>query len=334
MSRTRAASSWTATASRDSTAHPEVIRSVRWWAAQPTQVPFYCDQAKIGGFAITPAELAHGSERALFRLFVSLSMYQALRDVVIMQRQRSLPPRTVDAIAGLATIGRSIDRHRCPALASATALQRQCTVLKQAGTVDCTLMPGARCPVKTATVAFNRTADMGQLPASAWLTFWKDGGLTRLLAAVCAQESSPDRRATVLVRELEAVHRIGRKLATLFVSALSTPALAQGLAPWSPQVDGNSLVVVDTNVARAADRLRRRGAPKTYDARERWVQTQASCLDLRAIRPDLPRHSPRVVQEALYAFCSKSNRIAGLDRCADREKSCNDCATMLCPFAK
>ena len=39
--------------------------------------------------------------------------------------------------------------------------------------------------------------------------------------------------------------RVGRKLATMFVSALSTPALAPGLTPWFPDIDGNELVVVD-----------------------------------------------------------------------------------------
>jgi len=48
----------------------------------------------------------------------------------------------------------------------------------------------------------------------------------------------------------------------------STPALAPGLTPLFPDINGNVLVVVDTNVARAVDALRKPGAPKTYEARE------------------------------------------------------------------
>ena len=154
-----------------------------------------------------------------------------------------------------------------------------------------------------------------------------------LLDDVCREEPSRTKRAVLLVARFAAAHRVGRKLATMFVSALSTPALAPGLTPWFPKVDGNGLVVVDTNVARAVDALRAPGAAKTYDARERWVREQAAKLDLRAFGPELPAYSPRLVQEALYAFCSKSNRVARGDACAERGAPCATCAPTLCPFA-
>lgn len=137
----------------------------------------------------------------------------------------------------------------------------------------------------------------------------------------------------MLVERFARVHRVGRKLATMFVSALSTPALVPGLTPWFPDVDGNQLVVVDTNVARAVDALRKPGAPKSYDARERWVREQAAQLDLRELHPDVPSYSPRLVQQALYAFCSRSNRVARGDACAARAVPCAGCAPRLCPFA-
>jgi len=154
-----------------------------------------------------------------------------------------------------------------------------------------------------------------------------------MLAEVCSEEASPTKRAALLVDRFAAVHRVGRKLATMFVSALSTPALAPGLTPWFPDIDGNDLVVVDTNVARAVDTPREPGAPRTYDARERWVREQAAQLDLREFRPDLPRYSPRLVQQALYAFCSKSNRVARGDACSTRATACPGCAPAICPFA-
>jgi hypothetical protein len=187
--------------------------------------------------------------------------------------------------------------------------------------------------VKNATVAFNRMGDMGKLPTSAWLHLWKGDGLRDLLYQVLDKERQPTRRAAIMVERLARVHRVGQKLATMYVSALSTPALAPGLTPWFPEIDGNQLVVIDTNVARAVDTLRGAGAPRSYAARERWVRERAAELDLRQFHRGLPRYSPRLVQQAVYAFCSKSNRVASADDCAVRDVACASCAPSLCPFA-
>ena len=237
-------------------------------------------------------------------------------------------------VADAAILKRSIAGHACWTLRSAEAFEEQCDVSKRGSTVNCGKYPGLTCHVKDATLIFNRMGDMGKLPTSAWLRWWKDGGLQKLVADVCREEAAPTRRASLLVARFARVQRVGRKLSTMFVSALSTPALAPGLTPWFPDIDGNDLVVIDTNVARAVDALRRPGAPRTYDARERWVREQAGTLDLREFRPDLPSHSARLVQQALYAFCSKSNRSVAGDQCKQAKHACAECAPTLCPFAK
>lgn len=296
-------------------------------------VPFYCDPTRIGAFAVEPDELAAGTNAAVFRLFITLSMYQALRDVVIMCQQRSLPRSSMRLVADLAMMKRLISRHACPTLGSVESFEQACDVAKVGGDIDCGTCPGVACHVKDATRVFNRMGDMGKLPTSAWLRLWRGGGVQALLEEVCRAEPSRTKRAALLVERFAAVHRVGRKLATMFVSALSTPSLAPGLTPWFPEIDGNELVVVDTNVARAVDTLREPGAPKTYDARERWVREQAAMIDLRMFHPELPAYSPRLVQEALYAFCSKSNRVARGDGCAERATPCASCAPALCPFS-
>ena len=70
-----------------------VAAIVRWYfhEGRVGGMPFYCDPTRIGAFAIEPDELRAGTDAAIFRLFVTFSMYQALRDVVIMRQQRSLP---------------------------------------------------------------------------------------------------------------------------------------------------------------------------------------------------------------------------------------------------
>jgi hypothetical protein len=260
-------------------------------------------------------------------------MYQALRDVVVMRRQRSMKRVAVRVVADLGRVKLSTKKHLCPVLLSADTFEEGCDVSKVGEVVDCGTCPGVRCHVKDATVTFHRMGDMGKLPTSAWLRFWKDGGMRELLGNVCRQEDLPTKRAALLAKYFAQIHRVGRKLATMFVSALSTPALAPGLTPWFPNIDGNALVVVDTNVARAVDALRKPGASKTYEAREAWVREQAALIDLRAFGPSLPRYSPRLVQEALYAFCSRSNRLARGDRCATRSTPCRGCAPRICPFA-
>lgn len=307
---------------------------VRWYfdEGRVEGVPFYCDPSRIGAFAVEPEELAAGTDAGIFRLFVTLSMYQALRDVVIMRQQRSLPIASMRVVADVAMVKGSISRHDCPKLGSVEAFEEGCDVGKDGDVVDCGACPGAACHVKDATRVFNRMGDMGKLPTSAWLRLWQGDGMQALLKRVCREEPSSTKRAELLVGRFAAVHRIGRKLATMFVSALSTPALAPGLTPWFPAIDGNELVVIDTNVARAVDALRAPGAAKTYDARERWVREQAAKLDLRVLGPNLPAYSPRIVQEALYAFRSKSNRVARGDACAEHGAPCATCAPTLCPF--
>jgi hypothetical protein len=299
----------------------------------PGTLPYYCDRTIVGEFAVSRRELSAGRDAALFRLFVAMGMFQARRDVVIKQQQRAMPRSAARAMSSSAEIGLAVTRGACPKFQSAEMFDEGCSVRKTDGHVDCSIRAGEACHVKNATIAINRMGDMGKLPTSAWLHLWRHGGVDKVRMTVLAQEREPTRRAALLVERFSQVFRVGRKLATMFVSALSTPALAPGLTPWFPEVDGNDLVVVDTNVARAVDALRRRHAQRTYGSRAQWVQRTSARLDLRRFHPHVPSHSPRLVQQALYSFCSKSNRIEMVDNCAGRVQPCEDCVPRLCPFA-
>jgi hypothetical protein len=292
--------------------------------------PFYCDPNRVGAFAVAPQLLAAGDEAALFQLFVTLSMYQGIRDVVVRRRQLALPMAEMKQVAVLDQVQRATKLHQCAMLLSAEVFDTRCDVGKFDGAVDCAVHPGVECHVKAASVVFNRMGDMGKLPTSAWLRLWS-GGVRGVFEDVCRTERVPQRRASILVGHFSQICRVGRKLATLYVSALSTPALARGLTPWFPEIDGYDLVVIDTNVARAVDIMRPAGAPKTYQAREAWIREQACSFDLRQFDRSLPACSARLVQEALYAFGSKSNRAVAGDRCS--EVPCSGCPADLCPFA-
>lgn len=299
----------------------------------PGLLPFYCDPQRVGFFAVTPSELSAANDAALFRLFVSLAMYQGLRDVVIMSRQRSLPRPSVHAVTGLTNVSRFVAQHACPAPKTSGAFETLCSPTKVGNKIDCSLCPGSPCHVKDASVAFNRMADMGKLPTSAWLQVWGHAGLAGVMAETLATRGTPRDRADFLVARFAQVHRVGRKLASMFVSALSTPALAPGLTPWFPAIDGNDIVVVDTNVARAVDVLNRSSQGKSYESRVFWIRKVASSIDLSAFRSELPKYSPRVVQQALYAFGSRSNRSHRGDPCSRGSDSCVCVAPGICPFA-
>lgn len=317
-----------------SIAEREVRQAVGWYFSRnvvKSDRPFYCDAKRVGSFAVEPARLATGDDETLFRMFIAMSMYQARRDVLVMRHQTSMSRTQVQVIADSRFLERSVERAECNALQAGRAFADTCNVKMNRAGVDCATHPGARCHVKQATVVFKRMGDMGKLPTDAWLFFGKLGA-RELLATVCRTESSTVKRADLLVERLARVHRVGRKLATMFVSALSVPALAPGVTPWHPEVDGNELLVIDTNVAKAVDRLNRQGTLKTYEARARWLRRAASHINLREFRADLPEFSPRLVQEALYAFGSRSNRIAHMDPCSRAATMCADCAPTICPF--
>jgi hypothetical protein len=230
-------------------------------------------------------------------------------------------------------VAEKVGENECPWVKSAIAFDERCDVYKSGVVVDCSSRPGASCHVKDATRAFNRVGDMGKLPTSALLRLWRNGECGAWIQRIVGAENSAAGRARRAVELVSNVCRVGPKLGAMYVSALSTPALAPGLTPWFPFMDGNSLLVIDTNVARAVDVLRGRDAPGTYDARSQWLVKVAANIDLRRVRSDLPENSPRLIQQALYAFGSRSNRTARGDPCVGRDEPCDRCVKRLCPLA-
>ncbi len=152
----------------------------------PGTLPFYCDPARVGYFAVSPAALVAGDPPTLFRLFVSLAMFQARRDVVIMRQQAGMSREQTQYLLSPSVIGGLAMRSHCDLLASAESFDAGCRVQKEGAFVDCSYQPGAPCHVKDATVLLNRMGDMGKLPSSAWLHAWKGGRLRRLLKQVIA----------------------------------------------------------------------------------------------------------------------------------------------------
>jgi hypothetical protein len=316
----------------------EVRAIVRWYLHHaygqiegPGQLPYFADPNRVGRFAVELEELRQRNDAALFRLLVLMGLYQSRRDVDIMSMQRTMPARAVDALASTRRLRLLVAQNRCEHLRTAAAFDSSCDVHRVIAreTASCGHRPRSRCHVKDATLAIRRMNDMGMLPTSAWLLVGPKG-LGSWFDHACAATSSPTERARLLAARLATIRRIGPKLAAMYVSALSVPELTPGFAPWWPEVDGSRLVVVDANVARLIDHLRRGRGPRTYERMASWLIAVADRIDLRALQGGLPASSPRLVQQALYVFRSRSNRVERRDGCATRP--CNSCPSLACPF--
>lgn len=294
--------------------------------------PFYCDQERVGHFAVDHQELAEGHPNALFRLLVLLAMYQGRRDTLLMAHQRRMSRQSVALLTSRRALSRGVARSRCHWLRPGADFEHGCSVAKVGAGVDCRERPGSACHVKETSVVLGRMGDMGKLPTSAWRLLGDGSGFTRLLDQVLASAAEPGQRAQLAAERLSAVWRVGRKLATLYVSILSTPQLAPGLSPWHPLLDGHALVVIDTNVQRLVDALRGAGTSRTYTAREAWIRSIAADIDLTQFSSAVPKYSPRLVQQAMYWFGSRSNRVAYADPCA--VQGCGDCDSRVCPFTR
>lgn len=312
---------------------------VAWYLANiygefegPGVVPYFADPARVGPFAVELDALRARDDRALFQLLVLMGLYQSRRDVDIMGIQRRMPVRAARALTSTTRLRVLVDEGRCEHLQSAAAFDGGCDVARDfaRGVATCGQRPRSACHVKEATLAIRRMGDMGMLPTSAWLHVGR-AGLGQWFREACVATPSPTERAELLVDRIAMIRRIGPKLARMYVSALSVPELTPGFAPWSPEIDGSRLVVVDANVGHVIGHLRRGRGPRTYARLASWLIAVADQIDLRRLRRDLPARSPRLVQQALYVFRSRSNRATRGDGCA--QQPCQLCPSAACPFA-
>jgi hypothetical protein len=223
-----------------------------------------------------------------------------------------------------------VERSPCAHLRDADVFDRCCDVRRDLvrDRATCGTRPRTPCHVKHATEAIGRMGDLGKTPTSAWLHLGAHG-LQRWFLEVCLLVEDPHARARRLVERVATLYRIGVKLASMFVTALSVPELGYRAA-WAPEVNGSRIVVVDANVGRAIGMWRTDRGPSTYAALEQWLVSAADRVDLSRMRAGLPRHSPRLVQQAVYVFRSRSNRAALGDACAT--KPCASCPSRVCPF--
>lgn len=316
----------------------ELERIVAWYVATawgswegPGVPPFYADPTRVGRFAVDLGAVAARDPDALFQMLVTLAAYQSRRDVDIMAIQRATPARQAAAMTSPRRLRVLVERTRCTNLRDPSTFDRGCDVRRDftRERATCDTHPRTPCHVKDATSAIRRMGDLGKTPTSAWLHLGS-GGLVGWFDEICVAARDPHKRASYMVTRVAAIYRIGVKLASMFVTALSVPELSIGVAAWAPELDGSRIVVLDANVGHAIRQWRRGRGADTYAANARWLVSAASRIDLSRLRRDLPAVSPRFVQQAVYLFRSRSNRVAHGDACAT--KTCDICPSALCPF--
>ena len=242
-------------------------------------------------------------------------MYQARRDSLIMKKQRTMDPTKAEILISLHEVSRCVSTSTCDVFNRGGDFDSECSVFKSGKVVDCARMPLHPCHVKNATTAFSRTGDMGKVPTSAFERIWRNGGLGTLVDEIKVGCTPPAERASRLVDLLSSIFRIGRKLASLFVSALCTPSLAPNYSVLSPHLDGNDILVIDTNVMNGCRCIS--GSGLNTSGVSRFIRSCSRSITLSDFHPSLPSHSPRMIQQSIYHFYSKSNRTANSDPCLE-----------------
>lgn len=200
----------------------------------------------------------------------------------------------------------------------------------------CGEQPGRACHLKRHTVLLKRYGHFGKVPTSAALMVREHGArdLAGLRSSVLREHEDPLERALELERRLCQAWRVSDKIAAMFLSAVSNPDLSPALAPWAEGIEWSRYIVVDSNVDLFLKQTGYPG-PWTYGARRDFMARLAERVDIKALRPDLHAHNPRLVQQAIYLFMSASNRRAAPIDCAlSAPASCSACAPALrrlCP---
>lgn len=288
----------------------------------------FCRSDRVGHFAIDRTALAAGSPDALFRLLVTMTMFQRRSDLQIMRVLRGISHEDALELTDAAQL-LSLANEGCEFARTLDALLTQCDLGKCPETRRgvCSQRPGSACYLKRHTELLKRYGHFGKMPTSAALMLRAEGvkDLPSLRSFIWEKTADPHERALALVDALSRAWRISEKIAAMYLSALTNRDLSGQLAPWADGVDTNHFVVIDSNVDLFLKAIDYRG-PMTYQSRRAFIQALAARVHLDEFHPGLSRYNPRLVQQAVYMFMSQSNRRANVTDCShDAPASCGRC---------
>ncbi len=295
----------------------------------------FCATSTVGKFAASRQALERGDDDELFKLLVTVAMFQRLRDTLVMNILRGISRREAETLTSVNALVRLARKSPCAHTKTNDALLHSCDLTKDArGYGCCSAEPSLACHLKKHTALLKRYGHFGKMPTSAALTVAKGGGgLSQVRQQVLVATSDPLERARLLSLRLSEIWRISDKLSAMYLSLVCAPNMGLATPPWEDGVDWTWFVVVDRNVDLFLDTI---GYDDygTYEARRSFVRSLAERVDLRAIEPSWPAFHPRLVQQAMYLFMSGSNRRAAATDCLHL-RSCGKCPSVLsriCPI--
>lgn len=308
------------------------MRSYYGTTADVGVADMFCRHDRVGHFAADHAALTAGSPEALFRLLVTMTMFQRRSDLQIMRVLRGISYEDALELSDATQLLNLADDN-CEFARTLDALLEQCDLGKclQTKRGICGQRPTSACHLKRHTELLKRYGHFGKMPTSAALMLREQGvaDLPRLRARIWEQTVDPHARAIALERTISHTWRVSEKIAAMYLSALTNRDLSGDLAPWADGVDSNHFVVIDSNVDLFLRAIDYRG-PMTYRARRVFIQSLAARISVDEFRPGVRRYNPRLVQQALYMFMSESNRRANTaDCCYDAPPSCGRCPPAL-----
>jgi hypothetical protein len=296
------------------------------------------DPARVGHFSVAPGAVRREEPASLFRLLIAVTVFQRRQDQQVLRILRGMSRPQVQDLTTRARLLMLCDTSRCEHLRSTAALHKRCDLSKDPRTKQgmCEANPTISCHLKRHTVLLKRYGHFGKVPSSAALTLREFGAtdVRSLRREVWRREADPAARAVALESALMGTWRVSRKIAAMYLSMLSTPGLTHAPPVWR-DVDWTRFVVIDSNTDLFLRALGYEG-PWTYDARRAFITQLARRVDARAGRGDGPAANPRVLQQAMYAFMSTSNRRATREDCAHAPGACDACPPTLrtlCPLA-
>jgi hypothetical protein len=295
----------------------------------------FCTPSAVGSFAANRDALESGEDSELFKLLVTVAMFQRLRDTLVMKILRGISKSDAQTLTSVEALLKLSRDSSCTHAMTNDALLQLCSLSKDAsGNGRCFAEPFLACHLKKHTELLKRYGHFGKMPTSAALIVAKrGGGMGTVRDEVLASSRDPLERARLLSSRLSEIWRISDKISAMYLSLLCAPSMGLTKPPWEDGIDWTWFVVVDRNVDRFLETIGYQGN-KTYDARRGFVRVIAEALDLRAIEPSWPSFHPRLVQQAMYLFMSESNRKAALTDCVHHQ-SCAQCLPLLshrCPI--
>lgn len=293
----------------------------------------FCREDRVGHFAADAKALAAGDGDMLFRLLVTMTMFQRRSDRQIMRVLQGIAEQDAREMTDAETLLEFSDSLTCPNVGDLSALKERCDLAKDPVSKRgvCNTHPKTPCHLKRHTELLKRYGHFGKVPTSAALTLRTNGvkSLAELKDRIWEDTECPTERAMALEQAISHSWRVSKKIAAMFLSAVTNRDLSRSLTPWSAGVDTSHFVVIDSNVDLFLKAVGYAG-PRSYEARREFIQTLSRKVNLDEHRAEMQRYNPRIVQQALYMFMSESNRRASDHDCSHASPSaCASCSSTL-----